>query len=133
MLTITFEDTPMAEATRPVTQGDFAETVNKVAKNEATLNQAVEKLGATQRDIIDLEKDLHSIKTLHGYTKEEHAETIRKLAKTEAKLNETTEKLAKIEVEFKETGEKLKLVERRVEVHEAELFALKRAFFEKFN
>lgn len=52
---------------------------------------------ATMDDIMDLEKDLHSIKTLNGYTKQEHAVTVKKLAQAEAKLNETMEKLKAVE------------------------------------
>lgn len=98
MWTLTFDTDMDEDPSRPaVTREDFTETVSKVAKNEATLNEAVVKLEATQQDIIDLEKDLHSVKTLHGYTKEEHAETVSRLAATEAKLNETMAKLARIE------------------------------------
>lgn len=70
---------------------------------------------ATQEDITDLERDLHSIKTLHGYTKEEHAVTVNRLTQAEAKLTETQEKLKAAEARLQGVEYDLKLVKRAAE------------------
>ena len=69
---------------------------------------------ATQDDISDLEKDLHSVKTLNGYTRQEHAATLVELNQTKAQLNQTQERL--------------KLVEARLEGVERDLQSIKAEF-----
>jgi chromosome segregation ATPase len=117
--------------------------------NDGNNNYKKRRAPATQEDIMDLEKDIHSIKTLHGYTKQEHAQTIDRLNNTEAKLNAAADlvngiqerlivyakqdhaavlqKLCETEAKLVETTDKLKAVERRLQNLEADMVLIKRA------
>ena len=120
--------------------------------NRGVYNNKKRIAPATQEDIMDLEKDIHSIKTLHGYTKQEHAETVERLNNTEAKMNESADllksiqerfneysqqdhavlvgRLCKTEDELIETTKKLDAVEGRLQNLELDVVLVKRHMFE---
>ena len=60
---------------------------------------------ATKEELNDLEKDLHSIKTLHGYTKEEQAAANAKMVEMERAMICMENKLDAVESELQKLKE----------------------------
>ena len=65
-------------------------------------DNAIMSPAATREELNDLEKDLHSIKTLHGYTKEEQAAADAKMVEMERAMVYMENKLDAVESELQQ-------------------------------